>query len=67
MARKQKDQSKLEELDGHDIEGKVSDLIAKLKKIVKKHPNATIDYKLDYGDCWYEGDHPTPRFTIRSK
>ena len=67
MRRQKKDPSKLEVLDPYDIEGKVSDLIAKLQRIVDRHPNAVIDYKLDYGMCYYEGDMPEVKFTIRSK
>lgn len=50
-----------------DFDGKVSDIIAMLQKIIDKHPKATIESELDYGDCYYESDHPIVKFTIRSK
>jgi len=47
---------RLETYTAYDFEGKISNLIERLQKIVKKHPNATISYSLDYGVCYYEGD-----------
>lgn len=61
------DPSKLSEWGIDDIEGKASDLIAKLQKIVDQHPNATISCELDYRYCYYEGDTPMTIFKVRSK
>lgn len=67
MAKKQIDPSKLQELGTYDFTGKVSDVIARLQKIVDRHPNAVIRHELDWGVCFYEGDTPTSIFKVSSK
>lgn len=67
MKRKAKDPTKLHEWSACNFEGTIAGLIENLQDIVKQHPNATIEYELDYGSCFYEGDHPEAKFIIRSK
>lgn len=64
---KKKDPSKLGEYTKYDFQGQISNIVAKLEAIVKQHPNATINFELDWGGCYYEGDTPDIQIIIRSK
>jgi len=65
--KKKADPTKLHTWDTYHFDGKISVLIAELQAIVKKHPNAIIEHKLDWGTCYYEGDSPDVIFTVHSK
>ena len=64
---KKKDPSKLEVLSEYEINGSLKSLVERFQAILAKHPNAHIERWADDSCCFYESDHPTTKFTIRSK
>lgn len=62
-----KDPNHITTLDAYDLEGNLSDIVNRLNDILRKHPDAKVEYDLDYDSCYYEGDRPYPKFIIKSK